>query len=765
MKKMKLNYIFKGLCIFFLGVQVVLGQTTPLPTPNFKPDLLPVSPTAASLGKYVDVPVSLYTGTPNISVPIYNIEANDIKIPISLSYHAGGHRVEEISSWVGLGWSLQATGVINRAVRGKIDNTSLNPAYWYKNKFANQGDNYNVMLNPEVTADYTLLSRLAEGLVDPSPDIYTFNFLGYSGKFIVTDKITMIPQQPFKIVPYNNDGTGNAFDRPTGFKITTDDGTEYTFFQTEYARIKNESISYETSFYLSSIKSQKSTIVNFEYNDYIQNNRNIGYSESSYYKQTLGSSQYSQEGTLTTSTNTVKTYGKTLKRIVFPNGSVEFIAVNDRLDFTESRLDKILIKDSGGRLTKKVKLNQSYFSDVINLLNKRLKLESIVELDPTLAQETTGITHSFNYEEQINLPERYSKSIDHWGFYNGKNNTYLSPILNAQYTCKDPLDISNREVDDQYSYANILKKITYPTGGTASFDFESNSYLDLSPSNNRTTTAVEAVTGEISEQFFNVIGFYCSEIISNITRPSDEVAGATKTCYANLYKIGTNGIRTFIIGFSYPTNNGSHSITLDEGQYVLSARTNIPNAIAAASINYISSRDLFTNKKCGGIRIKKISLYDGILHSNDIIKTFKYELSNDALKSSGVLFSFPEYAIFGTANVLANIGCSFPQCCVYEVGDIKLNSGNLISQGSDNIVGYKEVTIFFQGGTSPFKSISSFSTDSYGFQDSDISWKRGLLTKQVDYNSDNKPVHEVTNLYDGLPIGTDPNKLSEVFGD
>lgn len=96
------------------------AQTTTTQT-NFTPNVIPPSPNAASLGKYGDIPVSYYTGLVNTSIPIYTISDQDIQIPISLSYHHGGIRVEEEASVVGLGWSLNAGGVITRTIRGRDD--------------------------------------------------------------------------------------------------------------------------------------------------------------------------------------------------------------------------------------------------------------------------------------------------------------------------------------------------------------------------------------------------------------------------------------------------------------------------------------------------------------------------------------------------------------------------------------------------------------------------------------------------------------------
>src|SRR5262249_56896233 len=76
------------------------------------------SPTAASLGKFGDVPVSLYTGIPDITVPLFTAHGRTLPVPIALHYYAGGVKVEERGGWVGLGWSLAAGGGVHRTVHG-----------------------------------------------------------------------------------------------------------------------------------------------------------------------------------------------------------------------------------------------------------------------------------------------------------------------------------------------------------------------------------------------------------------------------------------------------------------------------------------------------------------------------------------------------------------------------------------------------------------------------------------------------------------------
>ena len=92
-----------------LGCAILKAQSQGL-TP-FR-DIIP-SPNSCALAQYADFPVSLYTGTPAIDIPIYTIDLGDYKFPINLSYHASGIRVaQEALGRIGMGfecrWSYYA---------------------------------------------------------------------------------------------------------------------------------------------------------------------------------------------------------------------------------------------------------------------------------------------------------------------------------------------------------------------------------------------------------------------------------------------------------------------------------------------------------------------------------------------------------------------------------------------------------------------------------------------------------------------------------
>ncbi len=70
------------------------------------------SPNTASLGMYGEVPVSYFTGIPNIEIPLYTLKENGIEVPVTMRYHASGVRPDMHPGWVGMGWALDAGGVI-----------------------------------------------------------------------------------------------------------------------------------------------------------------------------------------------------------------------------------------------------------------------------------------------------------------------------------------------------------------------------------------------------------------------------------------------------------------------------------------------------------------------------------------------------------------------------------------------------------------------------------------------------------------------------
>ncbi|WP_299367507.1 hypothetical protein [Winogradskyella sp.] len=191
------------------------------------PEIVPPSPEAASFAKFSEIPISHYTGVPNISVPISSYRVGEKSFPVEISYHARGIRVDEIASRVGLGWALNAGGQITRQVRHKADDGFTgygNVANTHALVFAN-GDNPN------------LASDLATRFLDPSdydfdkiPDLFTLQGGGLSTKFIFNyaDGKPLVQKYDDIIVEHRERTGPNAYGI-AGFIVTDKDGYKYYY--------------------------------------------------------------------------------------------------------------------------------------------------------------------------------------------------------------------------------------------------------------------------------------------------------------------------------------------------------------------------------------------------------------------------------------------------------------------------------------------------------------------------------------------------------
>lgn len=147
------------------------------------------SPTASNLGLYGEIPVSEYTGTPNISIPLYEFKTKSFTIPVTLSYHASGIRPELHPGPTGLGWTLLTGGVITREVRRLLDESdckgtmgTVGYGYLIKKDRLAQAD-WKPSTNPvdeEKIDSYFSADNLNS---DFEADEFSFNFFGISGKF------------------------------------------------------------------------------------------------------------------------------------------------------------------------------------------------------------------------------------------------------------------------------------------------------------------------------------------------------------------------------------------------------------------------------------------------------------------------------------------------------------------------------------------------------------------------------------------------------
>lgn len=100
----QLSLVALMLCLSFFSVPM-RGQSSSEIELEF-PKITPVSPAVTAMEKYQSYPVSHCTGIPDITIPLYEIVAGEVTIPVTLSYHSSGLKPKEQSGVAGTGWTL-----------------------------------------------------------------------------------------------------------------------------------------------------------------------------------------------------------------------------------------------------------------------------------------------------------------------------------------------------------------------------------------------------------------------------------------------------------------------------------------------------------------------------------------------------------------------------------------------------------------------------------------------------------------------------------
>ena len=155
------------------------------------PEVIPPSPTVANLMQFEEIPVSYYTGQPNISIPLHSKSLNgDLNFNMALSYNTQGIKINNRSSWTGTGWNLIAGGSISRTVRDVPDELKKNLNGYYsgvKTGVFHLDDywNYdNLTTSQKQEFDYKAVGTSLNDF-DADVDLYQFNFMGLSGRFVI----------------------------------------------------------------------------------------------------------------------------------------------------------------------------------------------------------------------------------------------------------------------------------------------------------------------------------------------------------------------------------------------------------------------------------------------------------------------------------------------------------------------------------------------------------------------------------------------------
>lgn len=166
----------KHFCYFlFISLFIISPITVYAQDCNGIPNIQ--SPNATDLGKYGDIPVSLYTGRANVSIPLYTLSVRGTQMPISLDYDTSGLLMNSLPGWTGHNWTLNVGGVITRSMKGIQDELSERQ---YQNAQSVGHFHSDFDMNSYLQDLWTRMINLTH---DTGVDEFTFNFMGYSGRF------------------------------------------------------------------------------------------------------------------------------------------------------------------------------------------------------------------------------------------------------------------------------------------------------------------------------------------------------------------------------------------------------------------------------------------------------------------------------------------------------------------------------------------------------------------------------------------------------
>jgi YD repeat-containing protein len=804
-----ISYIASLLYFTIICLGTVYGEYGLESNGGFHPQVIPPAPTASSLGQYGNIPVNLSSGIQNPNIPLYTLKYKNASIPVSLSYLCNGIKVDEVSPWAGMGWSILCGGVITRTVKDGDDEESRYP-------IPDCLDQY----SPE-TVDY--LKYHWDHTTDLEPDIFNYNFNGFSGKFILNResdglKIYSIPSNNllFNVIIGNDNGNDHDY-RIFSFTITTPDGISYLFGENFFDETKDWGTPSDcfpriyqrpvkTSWHLKSIVYPTGETIMFEYKK-IQLNYYAGVSQT-IRMLTAGECWDCSEGSEYICGTHLETDTWYLTRIYtadHPNEQeIKFYSNRGRLDIEDVKLDSIVICNSIHQIIKKIQF-QYFFSNSLPVGNfsgfsieqdsHRMFLSSCIVKGKTSVEPQI---YSFEYYTPDNLPPRLSFSQDHWGYYNGINNhdfVVPPPELSNNYFFGRILN-TDRKAHTNMALSGLLKRITYPTSGSSSFEYEQNGVdkmvLQLPDPiviNGEVigTRCVDAVTMEFP---FSIPATYPSQD-NNLfcwVEFTQQSCDFHKNDHVGLFKLldVTTTPNTTIIPKTRIFRNVplSRAVHYEPGHSYVAIVTSHGDGLETSfQTQYYDTEPVAVHQTqpIGGMRIRQIVDVDPLIGKTQITRYYYGDLSGNNLNnltiSSGVTNGNPRY----DEPQFTEMWCdphdgNTPQ--VLPCGYLMLHSNsisNLYGVGGSNIM-YRSVIVshgenFENGGElneflvevdEPGEIVQWSTNNILGATKTNFSWNNGRLNHHLVFKVHSNtiiPVKETINTF-----YEDPRKDKVVYG-
>ncbi len=522
------------------------------------------------------------------------------------------------------------------------------------------------------------------------PDEYQFNVGNLSGKFLY-DHNGMLRFSSYSKVKIEKLIGSSNWD----FKITGDDGTKYYFGGTgaiekakyeNYGCPKNPYSVYETvAWHLKKVEYANGDFADYNYTNY-------SFSVPSGITQTITArSTYNTAPggmavwgspppatSLTTCQSIVNNQAVSLNSIVCSNGTSIFFGYANREDIIGEKAFEDITLYYSGEVVRRFKLNYIYSNSGSNYENgviqnppisfckKRIFLNSIIDRG---REGNNSFSTLIEYEDINGLPPRLSTAQDHFGYFNGKNNEYYFPkpdalgnelSVNSQsvgnrvvnnFNSNFSTSLSgNKEPDFNFAKKGSLKKITYPTGGTSTIEWEPNTvykYLQNYPAIQTLTLNALGLcsppSGSCSTVVYENINIsYNQELIlqgsAGTLNGEDPIHSHVTVNVLNLTtnELVYNNILSYNESFNY-------SFNLNSGLYkieLISTNNSIPG-ILKYSYRPGALNPQYQNINVPGLRVKSMTENDGM--GNYSKTNYLYTTIDEPNKSTGQILDVRYY--------------------------------------------------------------------------------------------------------------------------
>lgn len=754
-----MNYLNK-LIQYFTFIFFSLNINAQNSQPGTKPfDMQIKTPGVTDFVKYGNLSSTSYTGELKVNIPIANIPIpSNSPFDISLSYVGSGFRPSKRNGLVGQNWFLNVGGAITREINGMPDDQKGKPevnGYMpnYTNGFmvglTSKTHNAQDVFNFSSTTSYTslfmeryLYANSTQTSNDPKnyegdPDIFSFNFNGISGKFFMGNdgQVKVVTSDPHKLsvdlsqLTFQEVVSQNLCrpKTPSRIIITDEKGNKYYFGgetkNLEYTlTVSNNSGDNQsdhrpviTAWYMYKIEYYTGYTINFNYRD---------------------------DSALT---NTFADEYLIVHGGYYPAYSGNSPNKRDFVVLSESYGEERNLYETYGSYPGTGGIGGTANANLYLTLQKIAILDNIEGDDFKVTFSYSRQDHKFNTRDNTSLPK------NNYSFFNNFIDIKL-----------DGINVQSKYGSD---FSIFQLGYTYLGGSTHSRMFLSSITEQGKPPHTfqyfSTGTLPQPVTFGIDHWgFWNGKAANTNPIIPyTILDTNGDFSYTTDAISISRNPNFSSALVGQLQKVIYPTGGWS--------EFEYEANTYSKRLETRSTDNFVP-KIYNVNGTAGGVRIKKISDYDGTLYSN--IKEYKYLNNYDTsgTSSSGVLLKWPRYAASWTCPGSQKFGyirsspigkniMDTPHITYSEVAELTSGNGYTLTKFRD-IVSNPDIDVSNFVASNVFASCvtpAGLAKNYIGYFLNDTSHERGKPSKVKIYDASNNIKEETTFEY---------NELTDRFG-